>query len=91
MPAIRVTFVWGDGFACQVPALAPLAGMYAEHPRRLRPLRYRVEIGPGQISVLESARLNHWLARECESALCWRHDCFVKNHRRVKAKPRMIP
>ena len=91
MPVIRVTFVWGDGFTWQVPALAPLAGMYAEHPRRLRPLRYRVEIGPGQISVLESARLNHWLARECEGSLCRRHECHVKNHRRVKAKRSVNP
>jgi len=91
MPAIRVTFVWGDGFTCQVPAMASLAGMYAEHPRRLRPIRYRVEIVPGQISVLESVRLNHWLARECEGALCRRHDCFVKNYRRMKAKRRVKP
>ena len=91
MPEIRVTFVWGDGFTWQVSALAPLAGMYAEHPRRLRPLRYRVEIGPGQLSVLESARVNHWLARECEGALCQRHECLVKNHRRMAAKRSATP
>ena len=91
MPVIRVTFVWGDGFTWQVSALAPLAGMYAEHPRRLRPLRYRVEIGPGQFPALELARLNHWLATDCEAALCRRHECLVKNHRRVTAKRSVNP
>ena len=72
MRPMTVTFVWRDGFTVEVPAMAGLKGMYAKHPDRLRPYRYRVEIGPGDLSVVESARLNHWFRRECEAALDWR-------------------